>query len=168
MMVEAHANDPMDGLARLPKDRRLKIVSIAKQEGDDDRVRKRRRNGRTGNMEDVEVGREWIEPFTNVAMAFDRKGRKGQTVWHGQVQRMFRHNGKTEEKDGMSTANTDVHDAALTCLWHSQHKDGTFSLNNDDYCYDVEQCSMKTYLGNVDLGYDPNTDKYHMRDLTQV
>ena len=168
MMVEAHANDSMDGLARLPKDRRLKIVSIAKQEGDDDRVRKRRRNGRTGNMEDVEVGREWIEPFTNVAMAFDRKGYKGQTVWHGQVQRIFRHNGKTEEKDGMSTANTDVYDAALTCLWCSQHKDGTFSLNNDDYCNDVEQHSMKTYLGNVDLGYDPNTDKYHMRDLTQV
>jgi hypothetical protein len=168
LMIEAHANDSMAGLARLPKDRRTKIVSIAKEEAADDVVRKRRANGITGIMEDVEIGLEWIEPYTNIALAFSKKGHQGQTVWHGQVQRIFRRKGKAEERDGISTADPDVYDSTVTCLWYHENNNGTYTLNHKNYCYDVEQYSMRTYLGNADIEYDRASDTFSLRDPTQV
>ena len=158
ILCEAYSSGRHTDMSRLPKDRRMKIVTIAQQERQDDTYVTTRFSN-DGASETVSIDLAEVRPFTAVAIAIVSKD-GNDTVGYGQVQKV-KLDGKTL-KDGVKTNHERVNDVILTVLWF-QKKGEAFELphslpSKENLCH-----PMSTYLGNVDFAFDPFTRLYTLR-----
>jgi hypothetical protein len=159
-LCEAYSAGRTD-LHRLPKERRMKIISIARQERQDETFRTSRAKA-DGTPETVEIELEVVRPFTAVAIAIAATD-GNNTVGYGQVQKV-KLDGKSM-KDGVQTDDERVLEVVLTVTWFKRTGKG-FHLTDSLPSKDNLHHPMSTYLGNVDFAFDPETSLYTFRYLS--